>query len=247
MTNAREDFSLDAELDADRGLGPRTTSTTRRPPTTPTPPTTSWESGYADDDPELTDRRAGPRRALRPAPGRRALRPSSRTSPRSSTASSGWSGSSWSASGPTARVEDAENSMAELAALAETAGSEVLDAIYQRRDKPDPATYIGRGKVEGLARDRAGHRRRHRDLRRRARAQPAAQPRGQAQGQGRRPDRADPRHLRPARQEQGGPGAGRAGPAQLHEAAPARLGRQPLPPGRWPGRRRRGHRWPWPR
>src|SRR6476660_4395260 len=48
-------------------------------------------------------------------------------------------------------VADAENSMAELAALAETAGSEVLDAIYQRRDKPDPATYIGRGKVEGLA------------------------------------------------------------------------------------------------
>ena len=39
--------------------------------------------------------------------------------------------------------------MAELAALAETAGSEVLDAIYQRRDKPDPATYIGRGKVDG--------------------------------------------------------------------------------------------------
>ena len=48
-------------------------------------------------------------------------------------------------------VEDAENSMAELALLAETAGSEVLDALYQRRDSPDPATYIGRGKVEGLA------------------------------------------------------------------------------------------------
>src|SRR5215216_2509704 len=47
-------------------------------------------------------------------------------------------------------VEDAENSMAELALLAETAGSEVLDAVYQRRDKPDPATYIGRGKVEGV-------------------------------------------------------------------------------------------------
>jgi GTP-binding protein HflX len=41
--------------------------------------------------------------------------------------------------------------MAELALLAETAGSEVLDAIYQRRQSPDPATYIGRGKVEGLA------------------------------------------------------------------------------------------------
>ncbi len=48
-------------------------------------------------------------------------------------------------------VADAENSMAELALLAETAGSEVLDALYQRRDSPDPATYIGRGKVEGLA------------------------------------------------------------------------------------------------
>jgi GTPase len=50
-----------------------------------------------------------------------------------------------------ATLEDAENSMAELALLAETAGSQVLDALYQRRDTPDPATYIGRGKVEGLA------------------------------------------------------------------------------------------------
>ncbi len=48
-------------------------------------------------------------------------------------------------------IADAENSLAELALLAETAGSEVLEAIYQRRQKPDPATYIGRGKVEGLA------------------------------------------------------------------------------------------------
>ncbi len=47
-------------------------------------------------------------------------------------------------------VEDAENSMAELALLAETAGSQVLDNVYQRRDRPDPATYIGRGKVEGV-------------------------------------------------------------------------------------------------
>ncbi len=47
-------------------------------------------------------------------------------------------------------VADAENSMAELALLAETAGSEVLDALYQRRQSPDPATYIGRGKVDGL-------------------------------------------------------------------------------------------------
>jgi len=47
-------------------------------------------------------------------------------------------------------VEDAENSMAELALLAETAGSEVLEAVYQRRQNPDPATYVGRGKVDGI-------------------------------------------------------------------------------------------------
>ena len=49
-----------------------------------------------------------------------------------------------------AAVEDADNSLAELALLAETAGSQVLDALYQRRQKPDPATYVGRGKVDGL-------------------------------------------------------------------------------------------------
>uniref|UniRef100_UPI0038CDC323 GTPase HflX n=1 Tax=Streptacidiphilus rugosus TaxID=405783 RepID=UPI0038CDC323 len=47
-------------------------------------------------------------------------------------------------------VEEAENSLAELAALAETAGSEVLDGVIQRRDKPDPATYIGSGKAAEL-------------------------------------------------------------------------------------------------
>ncbi len=47
-------------------------------------------------------------------------------------------------------VADAENSMAELALLAETAGSEVLEAIYQRRQTPDPATYVGRGKVDAI-------------------------------------------------------------------------------------------------
>ena len=47
-------------------------------------------------------------------------------------------------------AEMAENSLAELKALAETAGSEVLDGLIQRRDKPDPATYIGSGKVVEL-------------------------------------------------------------------------------------------------
>lgn len=47
-------------------------------------------------------------------------------------------------------AEMAENSLAELKALAETAGSEVLEGLIQRRDKPDPATYIGSGKVSEL-------------------------------------------------------------------------------------------------
>ena len=45
---------------------------------------------------------------------------------------------------------DADASLAELAALAETAGSEVLDGLIQRRDKPDPSTYIGSGKAQEL-------------------------------------------------------------------------------------------------
>ncbi|MDR2620357.1 MAG: GTPase HflX [Propionibacteriaceae bacterium] len=44
--------------------------------------------------------------------------------------------------------EEAENAMHELAALADSAGSQVLDAFIQRRKRLDPATYIGRGKVD---------------------------------------------------------------------------------------------------
>ena len=42
---------------------------------------------------------------------------------------------------------DSEASLAELARLAETAGSQVLEGLIQRRDRPDPATYVGSGKV----------------------------------------------------------------------------------------------------
>jgi GTPase len=45
---------------------------------------------------------------------------------------------------------DADASLAELAALAETAGSEVLEGMIQRRDKPDASTYIGSGKAQEL-------------------------------------------------------------------------------------------------
>lgn len=44
----------------------------------------------------------------------------------------------------------AENSLRELAALAETAGAQVLDGLLQRRNLPDPATYLGKGKAQEL-------------------------------------------------------------------------------------------------
>src|SRR5664279_4689933 len=44
-------------------------------------------------------------------------------------------------------AQDAEISLSELAALAETAGSKVLDGMLQRLPHPDPATYIGKGKA----------------------------------------------------------------------------------------------------
>ena len=47
-------------------------------------------------------------------------------------------------------LAEAENSLTELARLAETAGSLVLDGLIQRRDRPDPATYIGSGKAKEL-------------------------------------------------------------------------------------------------
>ena len=47
-------------------------------------------------------------------------------------------------------AEQADASLAELARLAETAGSEVLDGLVQRRSTPDPATFIGSGKVDEL-------------------------------------------------------------------------------------------------
>jgi len=50
----------------------------------------------------------------------------------------------------TGNLTEAENSLKELARLAETAGSEVLEGLIQRRDRPDPATYIGSGKAREL-------------------------------------------------------------------------------------------------
>ncbi len=46
---------------------------------------------------------------------------------------------------------EAEESLRELAALAETAGAEVMDGVLQHRFKPDASTFVGKGKASEIA------------------------------------------------------------------------------------------------
>jgi GTPase len=144
MTNAHtqpEDFDLDAELaDTESWDDPAD------------PDAGDFESGYSEEDPEEADGTSGDydlaeRHALRRVAGLSTeLEDISEVEYRQLRLERVVLVGVWTEGS----VEDAENSMAELALLAETAGSQVLDALYQRRQKPDPATYIGRGKVDGL-------------------------------------------------------------------------------------------------
>src|SRR3954468_4727543 len=146
MTNARDDFSLATELDETVGWDEDATDDLSDDLEDDGD---EWESGYADDDPELTsgEQDLAERYALRRVQGLSTeLEDISEVEYRQLRLERVILVGVWTEGS----VETAENSMAELAALAETAGSEVLDAIYQRRNKPDPATFIGRGKVDGL-------------------------------------------------------------------------------------------------
>ncbi|HQR26082.1 MAG TPA: GTPase HflX [Nocardioides sp.] len=143
MTNA-PDFDLSSELAATRGWEEEPTDDE------------GWESGYAEEpadaegpDPEETtgDLDLAERHALRRVAGLHTeLEDISEVEYRQLRLERVVLVGVWTEG----TVTDAENSLAELALLAETAGSEVLDAVYQRRQRPDPATYIGRGKTEGL-------------------------------------------------------------------------------------------------
>jgi GTPase len=50
----------------------------------------------------------------------------------------------------TRTLDEAEASLSELGLLTDTAGAEPVETVLQRRDTPDPATYIGSGKAEEL-------------------------------------------------------------------------------------------------
>ena len=49
-----------------------------------------------------------------------------------------------------ARADDVESSLDELSQLVDTAGADEVARVVQRRERPDPATYVGRGKAEEL-------------------------------------------------------------------------------------------------
>ena len=51
---------------------------------------------------------------------------------------------------PPATDEETEAHLDELALLVDTAGADVVERVVQRRDRPDPATYVGKGKAEEL-------------------------------------------------------------------------------------------------
>ncbi len=140
MTNAH-DFNLDAELDATQAWDDAEE-----------PSGDTWESGYADepdpeDEPTVGAMELAERHALRRVASLRTeLEDITEVEYRQLRLERVVLVGVWTEGS----VQDAENSMAELALLAETAGSEVLEAIYQRRQSPDPATYVGRGKVDGI-------------------------------------------------------------------------------------------------
>ncbi len=52
---------------------------------------------------------------------------------------------------PPATLAETEASLDELERLVETAGAVVAERVLQRRDTPDPATFLGRGKTQVLA------------------------------------------------------------------------------------------------
>jgi GTPase len=52
--------------------------------------------------------------------------------------------------GGTRSAAEAEVSLEELALLADTAGADPVESVLQRRDRPDPATYVGPGKADEI-------------------------------------------------------------------------------------------------
>ncbi|MGN6250983.1 MAG: GTPase HflX [Marmoricola sp.] len=148
MTNAPKDFALDAELEETTGWDEDETYGGHRPDPADDDPAGRLSGPDPEDDHSIGAYELAERHALRRVAGLSTeLEDITEVEYRQLRLERVVLVGVWTEG----TIEDAENSLAELALLAETAGSEVLEALYQRRDKPDPATYVGRGKVEGIA------------------------------------------------------------------------------------------------
>ena len=107
------------------------------------------------------------------------------------------------------------------------AGADVVLRVLQERPRPDPATFLGSGKVETLAAACDEARRRRRHLRQRADARRScATSRSALDRKVARSHAAHPRHLRAARAHAGRQAAGRARAAEVPAAAAGRVERR---------------------
>ena len=114
-----------------------------------------------------------------------------------------------------------EEDLDELELLVATAGADVVARVIQRRAEPDPATLLGKGKAAELHEVALSYDADTVVFDDGADARPAAESRARARKDGDRPDRGDPRHIRPERELPGGQGAGGARPPSLPASAPA--------------------------
>ena len=133
-----------------------------------------------------------------------------------------------------------KRSLDELGALAETAGATVVGRAFQRRSRPDPVWYFGKGRAAELLDEKAATDFNVLIVDDELAPEPAAQPRDAARLQGPRPIRADHRHLRPSREDPGGPPPGGARRPRIPPAAAD-------PDVDPPVAHRRRDRHPWPR
>ena len=117
---------------------------------------------------------------------------------------------------------DPEEELAEIRELARTAGVEPVATLVQPRAPARPAHLRRQGEARGAEARVRRVGRRVAARRRRARPGPAAAAGEPPRGARRRPDAADPRHLRPARAQRRGQAPGRARAAGVQPAADAR-------------------------
>ena len=118
-------------------------------------------------------------------------------------------------------ITEVEADLEELALLVETAGADVVTQVIQRREQPDPATFLGRGKVEELKRISEEYDADTVVFDDEFLSGSTTEPRADPWTHRDRQNSGDPGHLRPERPESRRKGASRVGSFELQAPAPA--------------------------